>query len=361
MPDTNDRANQRLITFAEAIREGQEYCLASDPNVYIMGLGVPDPKGVFGTTLGLADDHGAERVLDMPLSENAMTGVAIGASLVGMRPILVHQRIDFTLISLEQILNQAAKWHYMFGGRASVPMVIRMVVGRGWGQGPQHSQSLHALFAHFPGLKVVMPTTARDAKGMLIASVEDDNPVIFIEHRWLHNIKDHVPAENYRVPIGKGRIMREGRDVTIVAASYMVIDALRAADELAKEGISAEVLDLRTIRPMDTDLILSSVRKSGRVVVADTSWRSFGISAEVIAVVTEEAFTDLKAAPRRVAMPDHPVPTSWSLARHHYPGPGHIVAAVYDSLGRDYCRTSLLALPEGDKLDAPDRSFMGPF
>src|SRR5258708_18997424 len=190
--------------FHEALLDATDICVARDPNVYLMGLGVPDPKGIFGTTLGLQQKYGPKRVLDMPVSENGMTGVALGSALVGMRPILTHQRLDFALLAMEQMVNQAAKWHYTFGGELKVPMVIRLIIGRGWGQGPQHSQSLHAWFAHVPGLKVVMPATPADAKGLFIASVEDNNPVIFIDHRWLHNITGQVPKGHYTVPIEIG-------------------------------------------------------------------------------------------------------------------------------------------------------------
>ena len=217
----------RKIKFSESILEATDYCMGVDPSVFIIGLGVPDPGGVFGTTLGLQEKYGEGRVMDMPLSENCMTGVIVGASLNGFRPILTHQRLEFALLSIDQIVNQAAKWYYMNAGQQHVPIVIRMIIGRGWGQGPQHAQSLESWFAHIPGLKVVMPSNAHDAKGLLISSVEDNNPVIFLEHRWLHNTVDNVPLEGYRVPIGKARVTREGRDLTIVAHSYMVLEAIK--------------------------------------------------------------------------------------------------------------------------------------
>lgn len=351
----------RMLTYAHAIREAQAQCLADDKSVYVMGLGVPDPKGVFGTTLGLQEKFGVDRVFDIPLAENAMTGVAIGSSLVGMRPILVHQRIDFALVSLEQILNQAAKWHYMFGGKSKAPIVIRMVIGRGWGQGPQHSQSLQSLFAHFPGLRVVMPVTAFDAKGMLISSVKDDNPVIFLEHRWLHNIEDAVPEGAYDTPIDRACIRKAGNDITIIAASYMVIEALRAAKELTNWGVSAEVLDLRSISPLDKSQILSSAKKTGRVIIVDTGWKSFGISAEISSMVTEALFDQLRAAPRRVAMPDNPVPTSWNLAKSHYPTHRQIICEALEALGITFNKGEVLKISENDKLDTPSSDFTGPF
>jgi 2-oxoisovalerate dehydrogenase E1 component len=350
----------RSLTFAEAIREAQDYCLGADASVYLIGLGAPDPKGIFGTTLGLQAKYGARRVLDMPLAENAMTGVAIGSAIVGMRPILTHQRVDFALLSMEQLVNQAAKFHYMFGGKHKVPMVVRMIIGRGWGQGPQHSQSLQSWFAHIPGLRVLMPTTAYDAKGLMIAAVEDDNPVVVLEHRWLHGIADLVPEAPYRVPLGKARVMREGGDVTIVAASYMTLEALRAADHLARLGLEAEVIDLRSLRPLDEATIVASVRKTGRLVVADTGWRLFGISAEIVALAAEQCFGRLAAPPQRVALPDAPTPTSKALADHFYPRWGHVAAAALATMGRA-TDPALLEPPPGVNLDQPDTSFTGPF
>jgi pyruvate dehydrogenase E1 component beta subunit len=350
----------RQLKFSEAIREATDQAMERDPSVYIVGLGVPDPKGIFGTTLGLQDKYGVARVQDMPLSENAMTGVALGSALAGMRPIITHQRVDFALVAMEQMVNQAAKWHYMFGGKAKVPLVVRMIVGRGWGQGPQHSQSLQAWFAHIPGLKVVMPTTAHDAKGLLAAAIEDNNPVIFIEHRWLHNISDHVPEEYYTVPLGKARVMCEGSDLTIVGTSYMALEALRAARQLGEGGISAEVIDLRTIRPWDVETVLASVRKTGRLVVTDTAGTEFGVSAEIVATVLEREFASTKAAPVRIALPDHPSPTSPALAEYYYPRAGHIVRACKRMMDVPLNGGELESLP-GQRLDVPDTSFKGPF
>ena len=325
-----------------------------------MGLGVPDPKGIFGSTLGLQEKYGAERVFDIPLSENAMTGVALGAAITGMRPIITHQRIDFALVSMEQIVNQAAKWHYMFGGAMKAPMVIRMIIGRGWGQGPQHSQSLQSWFAHVPGLKVIMPTTAADAKGLLIAAVEDDNPVVCIEHRWLYGIHDDVPEGYFSTELGTARVLREGSDVTLVAASYMTLEALRAAAKLADHGVEAEVIDLRTIRPIDTQTILKSVAKTGRLVIADTGHRAFGISAEVSALVTEAAFSNLKTAPVRIGLPDFPTPTSPALAASYYPTSVDIAVASMEVLERRYSR-DLFTDKHTPSHDQPDASFSGPF
>jgi len=349
----------REITFAQAVREATDLCMAEDPAVYLMGLGVPDPKGVFGTTLGLQEKYGPDRVFDVPTSENAMTGVAVGSALVGMRPILVHQRLDFALLSMEQIVNQAANWHYMFGGRGgNLPLVIRLVVGRGWGQGPQHSQSLQAWFAHVPGLKVVMPTVPYDAKGLLIASIRDNNPVIFIEHRWLHNVKGHVPEGAYSVPLGAARVVREGSDVTIASSSYMTLEALQAAEAMSEDGIEAEVLDIRTLRPLDQEAILDSVVKTGRLIVADTGWKSFGIGAEVVALTAERAFAKLKHPPHRIGLPDCPSPSTPAIANRFYPRAAEIVSAGRAMFGlRPTGIVEEASVPE----DIPDPSFAGPF
>ncbi|PTY02884.1 alpha-ketoacid dehydrogenase subunit beta [Opitutaceae bacterium EW11] len=350
----------REISYAEAIREGFSVALERDPRVVLLGLGVPDPKGFFGTTTGLQQRFGAERVMDMPCSENGMSGVVLGAAINGLRPVLNHQRLDFAILSMDPICTQAAKWHYMFGGAMKMPVVFRMIIGRGWGQGPQHSQCLQSWFAHIPGLKVVMPTTPHDAKGLLIAAIEDDNPVVFLEHRWLHHAKGHVPEGHYTVPIGPARVAKPGRDVTLVALSYMVAEALEAAKNLAKLGVDAEVIDLRSLRPLDSTLILESVRKTGRLVVADTGWALAGMSAEVLAVASEGAFGSLKAAPRRVCFPDCPTPTSPSLAAAYYPRSGDIVAAVRETLGLPADEADT-AIPAGVELDKPNPAFTGPF
>jgi len=226
MPDSS----KRPLSYAQAIREGLDQAMEKDARVIVIGEGVPDPKAIFDTTAGLRDKYGDRRVFDMPLAENGMTGICIGAALSGLRPVMVHQRVDFALLAMDQLINNAAKWHYMFDGKASVPLVVRMIVGRGWGQGPQHSQSLQAMFAQAPGIRVIMPTTAYDAKGMLISAIEDNNPVLFIEHRWLHNIEGDVPDGDVRVPIGKAQKMKMGTDVTIISMSYMTIEALHAIE-----------------------------------------------------------------------------------------------------------------------------------
>ncbi len=353
----------RELKFFQAVNEATDLCMAKDPAVYIMGLGVPDPKGIFGTTLGLQQKHGSRRVMEMPVSENAMTGVAIGSALVGMRPIMTHQRVDFALLAMEQIVNQAAKWHYMFGGQLCVPLVVRMIVGRGWGQGAQHSQSLEAWFAHVPGLKVVMPTTPYDAKGLLISSIEDNNPVIFIEHRWLYNISGEVPEGIYRVPIGKAKIVRSGSDITIAATSYMTLESIRAADILTKDGVSAEVIDIRTLKPLDDDLIIESVKKTGRLIIVDSGYTTGGIGAEVAARVVEKAFNHLKCPVRRIGLPDCPTPTSPALSKFYYPRSRHILKLAKEVLRLEKDKDDLEfdEFDESVPLDVPDKYFTGPF
>lgn len=356
----------RKISYTEAVREALDECMARNDNVVVIGEGVPDPKAIFGTTHGLAEKYGPKRVFDMPLAENGMTGICIGAALRGMRPVLVHQRIDFSLLAMDQMVNNAAKWHYMFDGKASVPMVIRMIIGRGWGQGPQHSQSLQSMFAQVPGLKVVMPLSPYDAKGMLISAIEDDNPVIFIEHRWLQQIEDHVPRGHYPVPLNEARVLFEGDAVTVAAFSYAALEALSAAQALAATmNIFVDVLDMRAVRPLDIESVIRSVRKTGRLVVADTAFYTGSISGEVIAQVTERAFGMLKSAPVRVALPDFPVPTSHFMTKDWYPGPRAIADAVINLTGADkgtenYPRL-YAALQTQTRHDTPSREFVGPF
>lgn len=357
--------DKRTITFSEAIREGLDQAMEKDSRVILIGEGVPDPKAIFNTTAGLLDKYGKRRVFDMPLAENGMTGICIGAALGGMRPVMVHQRIDFAILSMDQLINNAAKWHYMFDGKATVPLVVRMIVGRGWGQGPQHSQSLQAMFAQTPGLKVIMPATPRDAKGMLISAIEDENPVLFIEHRWLHTIKGTVPEAYFQAPLDQAEILHAGTDVTIAAFSYMAYEALAAAKALASMGISVEVLNMRSVRPLDIDSVLGSVRKTGRLIVADTASRTGSIAGELISQVAERAFDQLKASPVRIASPDHPVPTSQYMAEEYYPGPKTMADAVLKQIGTninsvDYA--SLLVSFRSDRPhDVPNNKYCGPF
>lgn len=322
----------RELSYRDAIREALSQALETDPRVFLFGEGIDDPGGVFGTTVGLKDRFGMERVMDSPIAENGMTGVAIGAAMTGMRPVFIHMRVDFLPMCMDQIINHAAKWSYMTGGRVKVPLTIRAIVGRGWGSAAQHSQSLQSLFAHIPGLNVLMPASPYDAKGLTLGSIAGNSPTMIIEHRWLYDQKEHVPEEPYVIHPGRGIVRREGRDVSIVAASYMVYEALRAATELEKEGISAEVVDLRSIRPLDEELIVETVRKTGRLIVADTGWKTCGVSAEVAAVAAEKAFGLLKAPLKRICFAEAPTPASHELELAYYPAYTDIVRAVKEIL-----------------------------
>lgn len=319
----------RKLSYSLAINEAFHQLMERDDSVMLIGQGVKSPWYVGNTAKGLIARFGERRVVDTPVSENAMTGAAVGAALAGMRSIVVHPRMDFMLYAIDPIINEAANWHYMTGGKLSVPTVIWGVINRGGEQGAQHSQALHAMFAHVPGLKVVMPATPYDAKGLMISAIQDNNPVVFIDDRWLYNLEEVVPEEFYSVPIGKGAIRREGADVTVVAISYMVQEALKASTVLEKKNINVEVIDPRTIKPMDMELIFESVKKTGRVVIADGGWKTCGVAAEVSASISEEILPYLKAPVKRVTLPDLPAPASRTLEKAYYPDVNSIVDAVY--------------------------------
>lgn len=318
----------RGITYREAILEATAELLEEDPSFFVLGEGVDDSGGVFGTTKGLWQRFGKERVMDTPLAENGTTGIAVGAAVAGMRPLLVHMRVDFTPLSMDQLINHAAKWSYMFAGAARVPLTVRCIIGRGWGSAAQHSQSLHSLFANIPGLRVLMPATPYDAKGLLRAAVYDNNPCIIIEHRWLYEHMGHVPKEPYTVEIGKALVRRPGKDVTIAALSHMVFESVSAANLLQKEGISAEVIDLRSVKPLDSATVIESVKKTGRLITAEPGWRDSGTGAEVIARVSEEAFGYLKAPAVRITLPECPTPASHILEKAFYPSREDIAKAA---------------------------------
>jgi pyruvate dehydrogenase E1 component beta subunit len=349
-----------LKTFAEAINEALNLAMELDPNVVCYGLGVDDPKGVFGTTLGLQQKFGSDRVFDMPTSENAMTGIGIGAALFGMRPILTHQRLDFALLSMDQLVNNAAKWRFMFGGQRGVSLTVRMILGRGWGQGPTHSQNLQAWFAHVPGLKVVMPSTAEDAKGLLLSSIFDPDPVIFLEHRWLHNLRGDVPDGDCRIPIGKARRLREGSDVTVVAMSYMTIEAIHAIDHLTTQGVSCDLIDLRSVRPIDWDSIETSVKCTGRLLVLDSGNMTGSISGEIVAHVTSNCWNALKCSPQRLAMPDYPEATSPALTENYHIRAEHVVEKIGEMLLLKVEFDSIKQKRQHSH-DVPGNWFNGPF
>jgi len=323
----NGDCNVRKISYVEAINETLYQMIEKDEKVFLIGQGVISPWYVGTTTVGLIDRF-PERVIDTPVSENGITGTAVGAALAGMRPILMHPRIDFMYYAMDQIANHAANWYYMFGGQLSVPITLWGIINRGGEQAAQHSQALQAMFMHIPGLKVVMPSTPYDAKGLLVASIEDDNPVVYIDDRWLYGYVGEVPEELYSVPIGKGIVRREGKDATVVATSYTVYEANKAAESLDKESIDVEVIDLRSLKPLDEEILFSSVRKTGRLVIADGSWKTCGVGAEISALVTENIFEHLKAPIMRVSLPDTPAPASSALEKVYYKKAEDIVRVV---------------------------------
>jgi len=322
----------RKLAYSLAINEAFHQMMAADSSVFLMGQGTKSPWYVGNTAQGLLERFGAARVIDTPISENAMTGAAVGAALAGMKPVVVHPRMDFMLYAFDPIINEAANWFYMNGGKLSVPVVIWGIINRGGEQAAQHSQALHAMFAHTPGLKVVMPATAYDAKGLLIAAIRDPNPVVYIDDRWLYSCADDVPEEIYEVSIGKGIIRKIGQDATVIGISFMAQEALQAADSLAAEGINVECIDLRTAKPLDQELILESVKKTGRLVVADGGWRTCGLAAEITALVAEHAFKYLKAPVQRVTLPDCPAPASSVLEKKFYKTSRDIGEAVKKAL-----------------------------
>jgi len=348
------------MSFASAVNDALHTAMNLDSSVIFYGLGATDPKEIFGTTAGLAKKFGHSRVFDTPTSENGMTGIGIGAALGGMRTIMTHQRLDFFLLAMDQLVNSAAKWHYMFGSQISVPITIRLIVGRGWGQGPTHSQNLQAWFAHVPGLKVVMPTTPADAKGLLLSSIFDPNPVVFLEHRWLHQSVGEVEKGDIRVPIGLAKIVRMGKDVTVVAASYLVVEALQAAKVLAEEGIECEVIDLRTISPLDWDAVHSSVKKTRRLIVLDSGAQTGSVAGEIIARVAIKQHHVLAAAPMRLAMPDVPEPTSFGLTKGFFVRGINIYQSVMAMFGKfETVKADVLVEPSPH--DVPGEWFKGPF
>jgi acetoin:2,6-dichlorophenolindophenol oxidoreductase subunit beta len=359
-------SQERIITLADAIREGLTESFARDDRTFLFAQGVADPSSMWGTMKGIGNRFGEDRVIEMPIAENAAVGIAVGAAIAGQRPVISFHRVEFALLAFEQIVNNAAKANYISNGQHKVPLVIRMVIGRGWGQGPEHSQSLEPLFAYFPGLKVVMPAFAADAKGMLTAAIEDDNPVIFIEHRWVHYATGHVPEGYYKTPLDGPKVVREGKDVTIVATSHAVLEAVRAADVLADLGCSAEVIDLRVLRPLNMAPILASVRETGRLITVDTGFWRYGVGSEIIASATSEAFSELRAAPVRLGLPEHPTPSSRGLVPGFYPDSQKIVATVGKMLNLDQSKldAALKTLNEQRKnlpIDVPDPFFKGPF
>ncbi len=347
----------KKIKFVQAINEALTEEMDRDRNVFVYGLDVTDHKRIFGSTVGLLEKFGPDRCFATPLSEDSMTGFALGAAISGMRPVHIHIRVDFLLLGFSQLANMISAFHYLTDGQLKVPLVIRAVIGRGWGQGAQHSKSMQSVFAHLPGLKVVMPTTPADAKGLLKSAIRDDNPVIFLEHRWLYDIEGEVPeGSDFTLPIGEPSTLRKGGDLTVVSTSWMNIEALKAAEVVKnKHGVELEIIDARTLFPLNYNPIFSSVNKTGHCIVADYDWLYCGFSAEVAAQVSSSCFSDLKSPVSRIGFAAAPCPTTRPLENIFYPGAVDIIREVEAKLG----------LPKADLTNEEfysyEHKFKGPF
>jgi pyruvate dehydrogenase E1 component beta subunit len=345
----------RTISYRDALNEAMAQEMRRDPGVFVYGIDVGDHKRIFNSTKGLVEEFGTHRCFSTPLSEDAMTGFGLGAAINGLRPIHVHMRVDFLLLALNQVVNMVATHLYGSGGKMSVPMVIRAIVGRGWGQSFQHSKSLQSWFAHIPGLKVVMPATPRDAKGMLIAAIRDDNPIVFIEHRWLYDAVGDVPEDASPAPLEGAQVLRPGTDITVVATSWMNVEAVHAANILGKHGVSVEVVDCRSISPFDRGTILKSVAKTGHLIVADNDWVHCGFSAEVAAQVYEGCFGQLKSPVQRIGYAPTLCPCTRPLENEFYPDARDIIRAVEKQLGLSNSDLS------GEDFYSYENKFKGPF
>lgn len=352
-------SGSRVLSYANALLETMDGGLAAHRNAFIMGQGVDDFKGIFGSTTDLATKYGAQRVFDVPLMEEGMTGIAIGAALVGDYPITTHIRADFSFVAMNQIINLASKYHYMFGGIMSCPMLIRLIVGRSWGQGAQHSQSPQATFAHYPGLTVVMPSTSQAIIDMYPQIINrHPGPVISIEHRLLYNLDFTVSDSGQRVPL-TSYVAREGSDVTVVATSVMVVEALRAAQYVQeKAGIETEIVDLNSISHPDWDIVAESVRKTGRLVIADTSWLEYGVAAEVCRQIVLRDPRMLRNPPSMLGMAPAPCPTAKSLEDMYYPSQHETVDAILHQVRG---AAHGIPLPTERSMTEGFRKFRGPF
>ena len=345
------------INFIQAINLALKDSMKKNKNIICYGLGTTDPKAIFGTTKNLESIFGQKRVFDTPTSENALTGIAIGASLGGVIPVVSHQRVDFFLLAMDQLVNSAAKWHYMFGSQISVPITIRLIVGRGWGQGPTHSQNLHSWFAHIPGLKVVAPTNPNDAYSLLRNSIEDPNPVIFLEHRWLHNSQAINFKKNTKIKIGKANKLKNGKDITIVSMSYLVPETLNVIKTISSLNIDVELIDIRTIKPLDITLISKSVRKTGRLLILDTGFEICSFASEILSKVILNDFKYLKTRPEILTMPDISEPTSYALTKNFYITEKDIIKKIFKILKIN----KTISTKKIKHHDVPGNWFKGPF
>jgi pyruvate dehydrogenase E1 component beta subunit len=346
----------RSITYCEAINEALHQEMQRDKNIFIYGIGVPDHTNIFGSTKGIKEAFGSSRCFDTPLSEDAMTGFGAGAALNGCIPIHVHIRVDFLLLAMNQLSNLISSIRYLSGGKLNVPIVIRAMIGRGWGQGSQHSKTMHSVFAHVPGLKVVMPTTPRDAKGLLISAIRDGNPVLVIEHRWLYWQKGEVPEESFTIPIGLPNLVRKGKDITIIATSWMVAEAVFAADIMYRKlGLEIEVIDPRTVSPFDYDILISSVNKTKKCLIADNDWVYCGFGSEIAATLSQKCFDSLELPISRIGFAHVPCPTVRHLENEFYPNAKTLIRKIEEML--DLSPTDL----SDEEFFSHEKKFIGPF
>lgn len=350
------QGSTRTLSYVDAVREATAHEMARDDRVLIFGLDVDDHKAIQGTTRGLVEEFGGARVFGTPLSEDAMTGAAIGMALAGLRPVHVHIRMDFLMLAMNQLVNVAAKSRFMFGGQVSVPLVVRAMIGKSWGQGAQHSQGLHSFFMHVPGIKVVAPTTPHDAKGCLLAAIRDDDPVLYVEHRMLHFQSGPVPEEDYVVAPGQARVTAQGDDVTLVGISQMQVECLKAQRYLEDVGIRAEVIDPIWLSPLDIDTICASVEKTGRLVVADTAWTNCGASAEIVVRVMERLQGVREIRVGRIGFAPTTCPTTPVLEDLFYPDARRIAATV-----RDLVEEKTTGWLPAERDDLRSIEFKGPF
>ncbi len=353
-----------LTTFAEAINQAMITEAKLDPTIIFIAQGLTDPTGVFGTLKNLEKNIPKNRLIEMPTSENGALGIAIGAAISGMKPIVSFHRMEFALLALEQIINNAAKTSFLSEGKLKVPLVIRLIIGRGWGQGANHSQSLETIFSHIPGLKVIAPTFPGDAKGMFLSAIRDNNPVIVIEHRWCHYLKDNIIPSNYSEPLIGAKIVKKGNHFTVLCVSYMVIEALIAAKYLEEIGIFIEIIDLRVLRPLKLDKVFKSINKTKHLMTVDLGWTLFGVGSEILAQVFCRDAIHLKKPPIRIGMADKPTPSSRGSIKSHYPSSEKIIIEIGKSLNIDLLKIKKvlkLLKKNSSPIDVPNNSFKGPF
>jgi pyruvate dehydrogenase E1 component beta subunit len=343
------------MTFCQALNAAIIEEMRRDPRVFVYGIGAPDHKKIFESTAGIVEEFGPERCLDTPIAEESMTGFGLGAAANGLRPIHIHIRVDFLMVAMNQLANMVSSFTYGSGGRLPVPLVIRAVAGRGWGQGYQHSKTMHSAFAHLPGLKVVAPTTVADAKGLMTAAIRDDNPVLMIEHRWLYWQQGEVPDGDFTVRIGEPHLLRKGRDISVIATSWMNVEAVKAAEILERRGVSVEIIDVRTLAPLEDEMLVDSASRTGHCLVADNDWTFCGYGAEIAARIAEKCFGKLKSPVERIGFAHVPCPTARHLENEFYPNALTIVRAIERKLGLTPTDVS------GENFYSHENRFKGPF